>query len=265
MQYNVDYYRKHFRAKFLAALDNRYAVYEKRSRRNQFVDDFYNEYFKEIESSMKSWLSGKVLKVPPVEVLLRVCNILDCDVEYFFTDQHGFHKEINAASEEIGLQYETVEQLKRYNSNSKRILNTLVRPYNNTDEDTAYEAKINPDTDLLGRLIVAIDMGTRFGPGADCKIKDEMLGSLLNAASKEEVSSMVASYLSITFSEIVNSLKELTFNDRYYYCLWERVNELKRELHSQGMSQWEVDIEVDRRRQDIEKDIQHQMNASNHN
>jgi len=113
-------------------------------------------------------------------------------------------------------------------------------------------------------LKYAIRLGTNFGPSANGRIEDEVNGTILNTTSKEELSSFVASYLSITFSEVVNTVKEITFDDFYYHHLWELISEYKNDLYSQGKKYWEVNAEVQRRRFELMNKLNRQLQDSKH-
>ena len=97
-KYNSNSFTKmSFAAKLQAAIDYKYQEEEPGKRRAQFVKE-YDELYKDvsghsISSTVQQWMSCR--QGVTVERLMNVCNILDCDADYFLTDQEEFKKEIS--------------------------------------------------------------------------------------------------------------------------------------------------------------------------
>ena len=251
MPYDVDYYRNNYRSKFLRLLDSRFADIPPRTRRNKFIDIYNERYYTDVGSSMRSWLSGSVRKVPGIEVLMQVCNVLECDVEYFLTDQKEFQKDSYDAVDVTGLEYETIEQLKRYTPEYRHIIDILARPYDHTDEDTAYDASINLQDDYLHQILRLVIISTKFSPATHAHIMDDVLGNMINSETGDETKSLIEAHTSLQFSSIIDKVKEITFDNQFFIGMSELITEEKMRLLQTGMSQPQVEIEISRRRSDI--------------
>lgn len=115
MKYDSNYYTpENFVPKFKKLLDSHYSYLPEHKRRGAFESDYLDEYQADvsknnIESSVKKWFSYK--GKPSIEKLMNICDLLDCDIDYFLTEQEGFKKEICNASEITGLNYNAIETL----------------------------------------------------------------------------------------------------------------------------------------------------------
>ena len=96
-------------------------------RRTEFCNDFDNKFSKDgktIEQSCKNWFAH--VSTPNLENLMNICELLDCDIDYFLTEQVDFQKEPRSASEYLGLSYNTVERISNYDDKIKGLLDVIV-------------------------------------------------------------------------------------------------------------------------------------------
>lgn len=109
-RYDADYFTKDcFAEKFEFLLDMRYRKLDKHKRRGQFENDYNKYYQDDIHSSISQWFSRR--QRPSIEKLMNICELLDCDIDYFLTNQKNFKKSTAHASETTGLKYETIEKI----------------------------------------------------------------------------------------------------------------------------------------------------------
>ncbi len=127
-KYDYDYYREHFKDKFIKLLDCKYNAEKARARRGLFIGEFEKRYNHDLGETIKNWFKTNELQraVPSMDVLIKICNFFDCDLDYFFTKQNVFRSTFNHASQYIGLDYETVERLSKYSPEEKEILNVTI-------------------------------------------------------------------------------------------------------------------------------------------
>lgn len=240
MNYDEYYYRENFRTNFLNALDYHYGSIPPKKRRGQFIHDYDYEYFNgeygSVESSMKSWLSGKVLKVPGVEVLMRICNILDCDVDFFLTEQEDYKKKIRTAAEIIGLRYETIDAITNYNDSIKKIFNTLTRPYLYADKATRNKLRISTNVDYLFDLLLAIDFYTIYSPSTTVNIMDSITGLAERTGNADQTFKVIQSYSTLTFSSVLENLRSIIFDNDHYNTILTIIENEEQRLRNEGFS-----------------------------
>ncbi len=126
MQYNENDYSDNFKEKLLALIDNKYRDYDKKERRKLFKKDYsstYNIDEKKFNNTSNEWLTGRNLA--SLDNLLRICSFFDCDIEYLITKQDVFSKGIANASEETGLAYTTIDELKSLPISEKHIVDAI--------------------------------------------------------------------------------------------------------------------------------------------
>lgn len=124
MKYDIKWFDNKFNVgkKIEKAIDYRYSNLPKHKRRSAFAKDYDNMYIsknenntgKGIESSLKQWIPGR--QKPSIEKLMSICNVLDCDIDYFLTEQAELKKEIANASKITGLSYDTIEIFNNINT-----------------------------------------------------------------------------------------------------------------------------------------------------
>lgn len=132
MRYDKDYYcKENFFPKFEALLDARYCHEREAHRRKHFCEEYDKKYaqkneegdYTSIYSSLRQWTWNRT---PSIEKLMNICELLDCDIDYFLTEQKEFKKEIASAADVTGLQYETIETLQEIKNSKKRDTNKFI-------------------------------------------------------------------------------------------------------------------------------------------
>lgn len=134
-RYDADYFTKDcFAEKFEYLLDKRYYKIAKHKRRGKFETDYSEYYQDDIHSSVSQWFSRR--QRPSIEKLMNICELLDCDIDYFLTEQKIFKKDIMHASKTTGLQYDTVDIISNFSPEQKQILDlfTLLHKPTNLGE-----------------------------------------------------------------------------------------------------------------------------------
>ena len=132
MRYNANNYTPEtFISKFQALLDDRYKHLEKHQKRNAFIKAYDQKYntvngkqLNSIDSTVKQWFIKK--QKPSLEKLMNICELLDCDIDYFLTSQADTNKDIAAASETTRLNYHNIEFLTQLNNNNIQMLNLML-------------------------------------------------------------------------------------------------------------------------------------------
>lgn len=118
--YNFEYYTKE---NFIKKLDNAILFKYGNStndtdikRNKAFYDDFERKYPDgvDIRQATRSWRSfskNNLHRLPQIAQLMQICNVLDCDIDYFLTEQTELRKDIANSSDITGLKYESIEFL----------------------------------------------------------------------------------------------------------------------------------------------------------
>lgn len=126
MRYNSKYYTpENFTPKFLKLLDKKYADLKKHKRRSTFDKDYFNLFHRDITEMRKHWCTYR--QKPSIESLINICELLDCDIDYFLTEQEDFKKDITSASEITGLEHETIEKILKLDTLSISVLNEVIQ------------------------------------------------------------------------------------------------------------------------------------------
>jgi len=134
MKYDADYYCcKNFVPKFKALLDARYSKLKEHKRRSEFEKEYLDIFQKDkeinnISSSVRQWFAYQ--QKPSIEKLMNICELLDCDIDYFLTEQEEFKKDVASAAIEIGLKYTSTEKIKNYSHETKDLLDRMIMHLN---------------------------------------------------------------------------------------------------------------------------------------
>lgn len=127
-KYSFDYYKDNFEGKFLSLLDIQYSNIPHNKRRETFYCDYENSYYADIRKTAKNWFRTDYSKrtVPALNVLINICDILHCDIDYFLTNQTEYNSDISLVSGITGLTFQSVENLIGRNHNiNMQSLSTL--------------------------------------------------------------------------------------------------------------------------------------------
>ncbi len=152
MKYSKKYLESNFANKFRILLDSRYHKFASHKRRNEFCKDYDNAFSQDGETvaqSCKNWFTH--VSTPNLEKLTNICSLLDCDIDYFLTEQKDFQKELRSASDYLGLSYDTVERIANYNNKIKGVLEVIVFDNHNNNSDENIK-----NADLLFDLLDSI-------------------------------------------------------------------------------------------------------------
>lgn len=93
-----------------------YRAFYSAYREKYFSDDF------DISANVRTWRSHSNNQLPKIEILIKLCSLLDCDINYFITEQTDFRKDSATAAETTGLRYESIEVL-------EKIKKSYIKPY----------------------------------------------------------------------------------------------------------------------------------------
>lgn len=125
--YNQEYIKEHFGEKLNKAIKSCYSDIPDRKRYGKFKDDYCKHAVIEkskFESRFNSWIYRKV--IPEIGSIVMICNVLDCDMDYFLTEQEELRKDIVNASEITGLSYDAIQVLKQYKDLYRDVLEHLI-------------------------------------------------------------------------------------------------------------------------------------------
>lgn len=233
MKYNIEYYKNHFPDKFLKLLECRYQKNNK-NKRKQFLDEYSENFVNSVDSQINQWCStAQRDRVPTLEQLMNICELLDCDIDYFLTEQKVFQRDAQSASNYLGLEYETVERISNYSDKIKGLIDVIVfdNRNNNSNEDMK-------NSDLLFDLLdsihnYAINYSTssiRYKTinGGECEITNrKQIDSLLRSSSLREC------------EIILNTVCIEYFETRNYYD-WFYMNNMILEMVELGRDEYEL-------------------------
>lgn len=81
-----------------------------------FYNDFRHIYPDSIDISqaVRSWRSfsdNNITRLPQLTQLIQICNVLDCDIDFFLTPQKNLRKNISNTAQVTGLSYQTIENI----------------------------------------------------------------------------------------------------------------------------------------------------------
>ncbi len=121
-KYDFDYYKDNFQKKFIDLLDFQYSDTPHSKRRGKFFEDYERTHSSDICTTAKNWFRKNFNErsVPSISVLMNICNILHCDVDYFLTEQSDYSNDIKLASKTTGLTIESIENLIGRNGNIRK-------------------------------------------------------------------------------------------------------------------------------------------------
>ena len=255
MYYDYNYYKENFSRKFLALLDYVYSDLPKKKRKGRFLDAYEEAYYSSINSTMRSWCAPSSPNTPNLDSLMNICNLYNVDIDYFLTDQEVLRKAEDNAAKVTGLRYETIDRITRYPDNLKQILDMLSCPSAFVDNDDLPEYTFRTTTDLLSQILLAIDIDVGFSRHTELHIKDEAVGLQVNAYEEEEVTPMIHASTTIKISNIIDQIREIKQDNRLPEFVYEEIVKKKFELLQSGLSQQEVDLEIDKLRPNIISEI----------
>ncbi len=121
----------------LVELHNRinpnYIITDKDTDKNNKVDKY------------RDWING--IRTPNLEEFAKLCNALEVDSSYFFTDTEAPTPEIHNMTNNLKLSSQAIEKLMCYDSGLKKILDALIctesKEYASPDHTGLFEALLN--------------------------------------------------------------------------------------------------------------------------
>lgn len=126
--YKKGYARNNFGKKLLLAIDYHYSDLPKRKRNSKFKDDFCISASierKKFEDTFNSWVYKE--KLPHIETIIDICNILDCEIDYLLTEQETFTKNTENVSKTTGLSPKAIEKIQKYSNDDMIVLNSITK------------------------------------------------------------------------------------------------------------------------------------------
>ncbi len=165
---------------------------------------------RDVSQKIYKWRNAE--NVPDLNVIVGLCDLFDCDFDYFIGDQDEERKTFSHASEYIGLQYSTIEKLSNLDDYQKDLIDCLCDA--NMGSDKAIDALLN----IIGTYLKYV--GT-----SQITIKSDYFPDG-NWSGKQAVSLLKAG-LEKDFDKVLDALH---IND---HCLEAVKQELNKELSKQ--------------------------------
>lgn len=104
------------------------ALYNALYPNDQISQDLCNkdhQFVTDKTRKIDNWIKGK--NYPGrISDILYLCNVLNCDLDYFFTNMEAPTYDIKFISEEIGLSINSIERLINYDKGTKHLLDSLI-------------------------------------------------------------------------------------------------------------------------------------------
>lgn len=125
--YEHEMNNKRFCERFEKALEIKYPTLKECHRRGRFVAAFDRDYEsdKSIKTVIDGWFSAKET-MPSLENLRRICNFLDCDIDFFYDDTDTFCKSVNNASQTTGLSEGAINSIRKMDKEALLVLTILL-------------------------------------------------------------------------------------------------------------------------------------------
>lgn len=133
--YTENFYNKeNFVKKIDNAIEFRYKSEKNNTLRkcnSAFYSDFKEKYPEsdfDIAQALRYWRNfceSTKTRLPTLKQLIQICNVLDCDIDYFLTEQSVLRKNIGKTSQEMGFRYTTIENLLNLSDSEKHIIDSL--------------------------------------------------------------------------------------------------------------------------------------------
>lgn len=148
-----------------------------------------------------NWIKGK--NYPKrISDVLALCNALDCDLDYFFTDMNAPTHNLEFISQEVGLSVQAINKLIDYDTNIKYLLDSLI--YCNT---------FDKNQDFLNMLLIAmLNYGMSTGE-TKIILKDSLFGDEKELTDKKTVANMLK-YSATQIFDICLSYSSIALHDK---------------------------------------------------
>jgi hypothetical protein len=236
MKYDATYLSENFGKKLNIAINRKYKDLPERKRKAQFKKDFCanqetTREEKPFSNTFHKWIYGGI--VPDTVTIIKICNFFDCDIDYFLTEQETFSRDVKSASEVIGLQYDTVDRISRYDSALKGLLDVIVVDNHN---DSEKEDLKNADflNDLLSSLHdYAINYST-----SSIKYKNAQ-GNEIEISDRKQIDNLLRNNSLRECGTILNVLS-VEYRKTRDYLSWQERNAEIEDLKKYNVSEEEI-------------------------
>lgn len=98
-------------------------IKSKYAKNTDFYKDFFDKTNVDIEKKCKQWLSGN--NFPTIESAIKICDFFGCDLEYLFTEQNEFSRNVSDLALELGLDYDTIKAIQSLSLEEKHIIDAM--------------------------------------------------------------------------------------------------------------------------------------------
>lgn len=212
---NYEYYEKNFCTNFEKAFERHYHKPISRNRQ-LFVREYDKKYnnepkrkkeketYETIEDTLNTWFSPARKRNAPdrIETLYQICDILDCDIEFFLTPQESISKDIAYASEVTGLTEITVDQIKDLSAPQKNIVDALFSRSAGATHliETLQEMIFYSNPRYKNETTISLDK--------DISRRDKKVENLEKELNQSEVIEILSHRLGTKMNSIITSLNE---------------------------------------------------------
>jgi hypothetical protein len=209
---NNEYYEENFTRNFEKAFERHYHKPISRNRQ-LFVNDYDEKYpeldengeptGKSIKFSVDTWFSKRGKNAPDkIQTIYQICDILDCDIEFFLTSQESISKDIAYASEITGLTEITIDQIKDLSAPQKIIVDALFSRSAGATHliETLQEMIFYSNPRYKNQTTISLDK--------DITRRDKKVENLEKELNQNEVIEILSHRLGTKMNSIITSLNE---------------------------------------------------------
>lgn len=159
--------------------------------------------------------------------------ILDCDIDYFLTEQDDFQREARSASEYLGLSYDAVERISNYDDKIKRLLNVIV--FDNHNNSSNEDMK---NADLLFDLLDSIHEYAMNYSTSSIKYKTAS-GIEHEIIDKKQIDTLLRNNPIRECNTILNTVY-IEYSEIRHYNDWIHMNDIIMNLSEKGENEDEL-------------------------
>lgn len=113
----MELHKMNFETKLRNLIKSKYA------KNTDFYKDFFDKTNVDIEKKCKQWLAGN--NFPTIESAIKICDFFGCDLEYLFTEQNEFSRNVSDLALELGLDYDTIKAIQSLSLEEKHIIDAM--------------------------------------------------------------------------------------------------------------------------------------------
>lgn len=143
---------------------------------------------------------------PTYETIKEYCDFFKCQPDYFFSYQDTPNRDINKAHEELGLKYESVEAIKNYSEDIKKLLDKLI--LSNEDNLLKLLNAIQTYALIAHHSIVRLEVSGNDLYTNQIDIEDKLIGASPDEGNRlPDISKQMLKYSATsTFDKILTNL-----------------------------------------------------------